>query len=356
MWRAGEARCDGLFHIAQTHRANIALDLGQDMGWLQAFENVVEYFVDRQRTARGVLDLLIDGAAVGVHVDQRFRAGWQVADRRRVVAFMRTADQQIFDAPERQPFRLRWKSEKRFCASRKLRHITYKGMELAVFAAGIDPGGQFSEKSIIERPADRRRGQFSLVDSTNSGAQAAADHVPRESIGWFQPEWKDGSHSRGRKATARARRVCRRGIDRRTRLCRFLRSVPVPKQIAAARHIRCWNTAAAAEPSRVEFPAPRIARRSGVAARCGSEQCSPIPKPCKEVQRFRIRPESGAETTRRLCHLTRKRLLSSSVYSYGGTHSAAAQQLVNSEQSAGEQQVARQGASPERQCKGVAAE
>ena len=84
-----------IVHIAQADRADIALHLRQDVGRLQAFENVVEDFVNRERVARRVLHLFVDRAAVGIDVDQRFRAGRKRADRRRIIAFVRTADKQI---------------------------------------------------------------------------------------------------------------------------------------------------------------------------------------------------------------------------------------------------------------------
>src|SRR5580704_13530949 len=93
--RTGEPRGDRLLDVTQTHGADVALDLREDVGRLQAFQHVIEYFVDGERAANGVLHLRIDGAAVGVDINQRSGATRKRADGGRIVAFVRTADEKI---------------------------------------------------------------------------------------------------------------------------------------------------------------------------------------------------------------------------------------------------------------------
>src|SRR5579863_585231 len=92
---ARKARGDRLLDVTQTHGADVALHLREDVGRLQAFQHVVEYFVDRERAANGVLHLGINGAAVRVDIDQRPGAARKRTDGRWIVAFVRTADEKI---------------------------------------------------------------------------------------------------------------------------------------------------------------------------------------------------------------------------------------------------------------------
>ena len=93
--RAGEARSDGSLDIPEADRADIALHLGQDVSRLQAFEDVVEDFVNGESAAGRVLHLLVDGTAVGIHIDQRLRTRGKRTNRRGIIALMRAPDEEI---------------------------------------------------------------------------------------------------------------------------------------------------------------------------------------------------------------------------------------------------------------------
>jgi len=86
--RALPACTRALIDVDAAHGADVALHLGQDVGRLQPLKHMVENFVNGKRTASRVFNLLVNGAAIGVDIDQGTRTSGQRANRRRIVTFM----------------------------------------------------------------------------------------------------------------------------------------------------------------------------------------------------------------------------------------------------------------------------
>jgi len=79
--------------VAQAHGTDFALDLGEDVGGLEALDDVIEDVVDRDGLARGLFDEAIDFGAAGIDGDAGAGADGERVDGLGVVALVRAADQ-----------------------------------------------------------------------------------------------------------------------------------------------------------------------------------------------------------------------------------------------------------------------
>src|ERR1039457_4576403 len=89
-----------LFHVAQADGADLALDLGEDVGRLQSFDGLLENLVDGHRGARRFLDRSVDFPDAGIHGNSRRRADRQGPHGLRIVALV-GASYQVFQLSER---------------------------------------------------------------------------------------------------------------------------------------------------------------------------------------------------------------------------------------------------------------
>jgi hypothetical protein len=89
-----------LFHVAQADGADLALDLGEDVGRLQSFDGLLENLVDGHRGARRFLDRSVDFPDAGIHGNSRSRADRQGPHGLRIVALV-GASYQVFQLSER---------------------------------------------------------------------------------------------------------------------------------------------------------------------------------------------------------------------------------------------------------------
>jgi len=90
---AGQARRYGALHIVQAYSTDLAMNLGQDMGRLQAFQHIVENLIDGQRFAPRLANQAIDLPAVAIHGETRRGTRRQPAHGFRIVALVRAPHQ-----------------------------------------------------------------------------------------------------------------------------------------------------------------------------------------------------------------------------------------------------------------------
>jgi len=97
---ACEPRRNRVLYVSQADGADVTLDLRQDVGGLQALQDIVENFINRNRRRQGLFHQMVDFAAVAGD-----RKSWPGANRQglhgfRVIAFVGSSHQ-IADFPER---------------------------------------------------------------------------------------------------------------------------------------------------------------------------------------------------------------------------------------------------------------
>ena len=198
-------------HIPQAHRADLAMDLRQDMRGLQTLQHIVEHLVNRDRFGHALPHQAVDFAAVAIHrearrgtrrqrahlrPDNRIRASGPPATASapnactisvalEIMETMRGITQspwQLAPSPRRRSHPRRatrprppvwdagtWDRRKRRCGTRR----SHRRGRLA--------GGRSASRRQVELAAGEACAvQRLFIHAGDSGAQSAADHLPRQ--------------------------------------------------------------------------------------------------------------------------------------------------------------------------------
>jgi hypothetical protein len=93
-----------LFHVFETYSADLALRLGDDMSWLKTLEQGRIYAIDAEGILENCFDALIDLVAGPFDVELWARADGKAGDRVRIIAFVRSSDELVFEAERAKDF------------------------------------------------------------------------------------------------------------------------------------------------------------------------------------------------------------------------------------------------------------
>ena len=190
-WPPAAAR-ERRLHVAQADRAHLALDLRQDVGRAESLDHVVEDIVNRNRLARRLLHLPIDliaaahprrcaGACTPAAISQprdnrthasgppgarscrghgRFRWRWKIRETMRGTVGPRRGSRPRCASPVSM-------------ASGRAEHgaVVDEGVELAVFAAGVDRVRQCAQQRGIELAAGEGGVERARIDAGEARAQ-----------------------------------------------------------------------------------------------------------------------------------------------------------------------------------------